>query len=68
MVYEKSMKYLSNNFIKLNNKRSVADPQRDWLKKILKKLSINYLIQENLKIEEYLIKMKLLNIMSIFKE
>lgn len=35
---KKSMKYLTNNFIKLNNKRSVADPQRDWLRKDFKKI------------------------------
>ena len=33
-----SMKYLTNDFIKLQNKRSVADPQRDWLRKDFKKI------------------------------
>ena len=39
MVYEK-MLIIFNNFIliKLNNKRSVADPQRDWLRKDFKKI------------------------------
>lgn len=35
---KKSMKYITNNFINLKNKRSVADPQRDWLRKDFKKI------------------------------
>ena len=35
---KKSLKYLTKNFINLENKRSIADPQRDWLRKDFKKI------------------------------
>ena len=34
---KKSLKYLSKKFVNLGNKRSIADPQRDWLRKDFKK-------------------------------
>ena len=34
---KKSLKYMTNKFINLDNKRSIADPQRDWLRKDFKK-------------------------------
>jgi len=35
---KKSMKYITKNFVNLNNKRSVADPQREWLRKDFKSI------------------------------
>ncbi len=38
---KESMKYITNNNIILENKRSIADPQRDWLRKDFKKIVLN---------------------------
>jgi len=35
---KKSLKYMTKKFVNLDNKRSIADPQRDWLRKDFKKI------------------------------
>ena len=35
---KKSLNYFDKNFINLSNKKSIADPQRDWIRKNFKKM------------------------------